>query len=222
MAPSYGKIPQRPPGRWQERQLIAERFASEGWGIQRRWRRIIGISTGSFVTIIASTASISAAAAWTFAFGYTFDGGAVRQWSAEQLMLKRLLVESNAEVLEHVCRNTVRIGAGASSSGGWKVCLDTPLGNRWEKSHKTSGGGDKLWETLGAGPTGPEGNTWSLRTPVHCRSVSIGIGVDPIFDIEMALRHDCAVDVFDHGIDIYRNDFEKATAGWQGRIKFHR
>ena len=146
----------------------------------------------------------------------------MRQSSVEQLMLKRMLVETSPEQLEQACRNAVRIGAGPSGSGGWKVCLDTPLGNRWEKAHKAPGGGGELWETVGAGSTGLAGSAWVGRTPVHCRSVSIGIGIDPIFDVEMALRHDCAVDVFDLGVDIYRNDFLQAQAGWQGRIKFHR
>jgi hypothetical protein len=217
--PAYGKIPQRPPGRWQERQAIAERFASEGWGIQRRWRRVVGVSIGSLVTAIAATAAVSAAAAWLTAFGYSFDGGTVRQRSVEQLILKRLLVETSAEELSQTCGNAIRLGGGLSGSGGWQVCLQTALGERWEAAHKAPGGGGKQWATVGAGRSG---NSWVGRTPVYCRIVSIGVGLDPTFDVELALQHDCVVDVFDLGVDIYKNDFQEATKGWQGRIHFHR
>jgi hypothetical protein len=37
----------------------------------------------------------------------------------------------------------------------------------------------------------------------------------------LALEHDCEVDVFDLGLDIYTNHFESPEAGWQGRVKFH-
>ena len=53
------------------------------------------------------------------------------------------------------------------------------------------------------------------------RAVSVGMGVDAAYVMELALEHDCEVDVFDLGLDIYTNHFESPEAGWQGRVKFH-
>ena len=47
-------------------------------------------------------------------------------------------------------------------------------------------------------------------------------GLDAAYVMDLALEHDCVVDVFDLGLDIYTNDFESPEAGWQGRVKFHR
>jgi hypothetical protein len=212
----YGKVPARPPGQWLERQQIVERYAKEGWGIALRWRRMIAVSTGTLFSIIVATAVISGATvsmlSQMFPDGITLGLGG----SVEERLLKRLLVETRADELKRVCSSMKRIGGGASGSGGWMVCLDSALGRRWKMADKNAvvEGIDKQWGSENAGRTG-RGSEWAQRTPVPCRGVSIGVGIDPIFDLDLALEHDCVVDVFDIGVRLHRNDFEQALAGFQ-------
>ena len=205
----YGKIPPRPPGHWQERQRIAERFRGWGWVEQRvsrllarqgRSQRLLFISFASFGAFGVLSAAIHLAS-W---LGLLHDS----RGSLDHLLLKRLLVDTTAAQLAEACPHVVRIGGGRSGLGGWNVCLDSSLGRRWAAA-------GKQWDSGSPGSWGDD------RRPVQCRGVSVGVGIDPTYDLDLALRHDCSVDVFDMGVDVYRNDFEEARPGSDGRIKFH-
>jgi len=208
----FGKVPPRPPGGWLERQQAAQRFSKTGW-LRRRLQRAMTLSTSTLALVVAATSAISAAATVVM-FG-NFSAG-MRGASVEQLVLRRLLVDTSQEQLARVCSSITRLGGGASSDRGWNVCLDSPLGKRWLKAGKTANGGHARWRTVGA-----VGDARVGRTPVPCRAVSVGMGVDAAYVMELALEHDCEVDVFDLGLDIYTNHFESPEAGWQGRVKFH-
>lgn len=156
----FGKVPLRAAGRWQERQHISERNAKEGWGLQRQWRRVVGFSMGTLVIVVAATVVSTAAIVSMVAPGHFAGGAGVGdKVSVETLLLKRLLETSENE-LQLACSRTARIGAGASATGGWNVCLDSELGRRWDKA-----GTDRQRRQ--------QGETWSQRTPVHCRFVSV-------------------------------------------------
>jgi hypothetical protein len=211
---AYGKVPMRAPGRWQERQAIAARVASEGWGIERRWRKPVVLSKDVLVTLIVTTAILSSMAWQVLMAGHVNVQVCL---SAEQLLLQRLL-DTSTEQLEQACSSSIRIGGGAKGSGGWKVCLDSALGRRWEQASRR---GVQFDDYSAEGEPG-SGKVWGdVRPVVHCRGVSLGTGIDPMFDLDLALEHGCSIDVFDHGVDVYINDFDSPRPGTEGRIKFH-
>ena len=116
--------------------------------------------------------------------------------SVEEVLLQRML---NGEVM-YDCLRPMRIGAEGHQ--GWMVCLDGPLGNRLSQVGVTS---SQSFSSLGL-------------VQVDCRVLSVGIGLDPSFEIELAKRFGCKVDGFDHQVEFFQNDFSQDSTHIEGWV----
>eukprot|EP00960_Hanusia_phi_P031244 749180-Hanusia_phi.AAC.1 len=114
--------------------------------------------------------------------------------SVEEVLLQRAL---NGEV-NYNCHLPMRIGAAGHQ--GWMVCLDGPLGTRLKQ----------------VGVTSLQSYASLRQVQVDCRVLSVGIGLDPSFEIELARKFGCKVDGFDHQVEFFKNEFSQDASHAEG------